>query len=256
MVLAPNETVAIGHTREQAVTAACRIFADSLAVSDRRMSVVLSGGNTPPHLFASLTSPTWRGCVDWDRIDWFWGDERAVPPDHADSNYRMARETLFDPLGIDEAHIHRMPADASDLDRAAVGYEQLIRELVPAGADGVPVFDLALLGVGEDGHTASLFPATPGLTESRRLVVAHAVASLGACRMTMTYPLLRAARQVLFLVMGRPKAGIMRRILSQPHDGGLPAAALRPGEVHAVAGRLTWVMDKELAEVVFGSAGQ
>jgi len=232
----------IGRDPAEAVGLAAECLAEALTGRQGRRSVALAGGSTPAVLYRHLTEPAWRERIAWDRVDWFWGDERAVPPEHADSNYRMACETLLAPLGIASDHIHRMPADSDDLSAAAAAYERKIREVVSAGREGVPSLDLVLLGVGTDGHTASLFPGTSGVTEACRLIVAHEVPKLGAWRMTMTFPLLRAARRVVFFVTGADKAEIVARILSPAADPGiLPAAGLRQ------SGAVVWVLDAAAA---------
>ncbi len=209
-----------------------------------RGAVALAGGRTPAALYRLLTVPPHRGAVDWRALDWFWGDERCVPPDHADSNYRMAAETLLAPLDIPPGRIHRMPADARDLDAAAGEHEAEIRRVVAPDAVGIPAFDLVLLGIGPDGHTASLFPGSTGLDEGDRLVVAHHAPGPDAWRMTMTFPLLNAAKQVLFLVTGEDKAPALQGILRR-HDVSLPAARLKPTH-----GRITWILDGPAARLV------
>jgi len=251
--LRPNERLIVGSTTEDAVKRAADHVVQLLAGTEGTRSVALAGGKTPAALYAALTGPPWRDRVDWRRIEWFWGDERCVPPDHADSNYRMSRETLLDPLSIPEDRIHRMPADATDLNRAASDYEQTIRACVPpneaavpANDIGVPAFDLILLGIGVDGHTASLFPGSAGLRETRRLVVAHHVPSLNTWRMTMTFPLLQAAHEIVFLVTGADKARAIERIFRAPSasEGSLLVADLPPAaRVRGNARHVTWILD-------------
>lgn len=207
-----------------------------------RSTIALAGGGTPKRLYEALTAPSWRQRVDWRAVQWFWGDERAVPPDHADSNYRMARESLLDPLGVPAGQIHRMPADARDADAAAMAYEQAIRSVAAPGPDGRPALDLVLLGIGTDGHTASLFPGTAALDETERLVVANDVPQLNTRRMTMTFPLLLAARSIVVFVTGADKAEIVSRLLGPRRDTNLPAARLREA-----GHRVTWVLDAAAA---------
>ena len=238
--------ILVGSDPSKATVLAAEKVVEILTASSGTRSIALAGGSTPRALYALLASSPWRERADWRDMDWFWGDERTVPPDHPDSNYRMAREALLDPLGIDPAQVHRMPAEASDLTRAAADYETLIRRRVRPDSHGIPAFDLVLLGIGSDGHTASLFPGSAGLTERSRLIVAHEVPSQRAWRMTMTYPLLRAARNVLFFVTGAAKADVLARIHSPNADPfELPAAGLR-----TASGRVTWVLDADAARLV------
>ncbi len=213
----------------------------------RRAAIALSGGSAPRRLYQLLAA---EQCASawWERLEVFFGDERAVPPGHPDSNYRMAREALLDKVPLPPSQVHRMPAEEKDLSRAAERYEQLIRGRVPASPQGFPVFDLIWLGMGDDGHTASLFPGTRALEERTRWVVANEVPQLQTRRLTLTFPVLRAARRVQFLVAGKAKAGMVRRIFESLQDKGarqadlLPAARVRP--VHGV---LEWLLDREAA---------
>ncbi len=242
----PPTEILIGKDMPEATAFAAEQVVRALATPNRNRSVALAGGSTPRALYTSLASPPWKTCVDWQGIEWFWGDERAVPPNHPDSNYRMARETLLDALAVDPTHIHRMAAETVDLPAAAHDYETTIRHLVPANAQGTPTFDLILLGIGGDGHTASLFPGSVGLTERARLVVAHEIPSLRSRRMTLTFPLLRAARNILFFVTGAAKADILAQIHAADADPlRLPAAGLR-----TTAGRTIWVLDADAARLV------
>lgn len=242
----PGTEILIGSDLPGATALAAGKVVEALTASAGTRSVALAGGSTPRALYELLVSPPWRERVDWRNIEWFWGDERAVPPDHTDSNYRMAREALLDPLGIDPARIHRMPAEAPDLLVAAAEYETTVRRLVRPNAQGIPAFDLILLGIGSDGHTASLFPGSAGLTEQNRLIVAHEIPSLRAWRMTMTYPLVRAAWNVLLFVTGAAKANVLARIHAANADPlELPAAGLR-----TATGRVTWILDAAAARLV------
>jgi 6-phosphogluconolactonase len=212
---------------------------------DAERSVALAGGRTPAAMYRLLTQSPWRERVDWARINWFWGDERCVPPDHPDSNYRMAMETLLTPLGVPSSRIHRMPADAPDRDAAARDYEATIRRIVPADADNVPQLDLILLGIGADGHTASLFPGSSGLAGRQRLVVAHHAPAPNAMRMTLTYPLLWHAKHILFLTCGADKSQAVRRIFTQPVEDAPPAASVRYAR-----GSILWLLDHASAALL------
>lgn len=237
--------ITIRATPEQACDYAAGRFAELLA--DRGGSVALAGGRTPAALYQLLCIPPHRDRVRWSNIEWFWGDERAVPADHVDSNQRMARAMLLDPLGIPGRCVHPMPAMEADLDRAAYDYEALIRSLVPANGLNVPAFDLILLGMGSDGHTASLFPGTSALNEQNRLVVPNFVASMNAWRMTMTYRLLHAAKHLLFLVTGSAKAAVVKQVLGRTEAGStLPAAIACRG----ARGQVEWVLDQSAAALL------
>jgi 6-phosphogluconolactonase len=244
MPLRPNERLLVGKDSREAACMAADAVVSALTGRPGPVSVALAGGSTPALLYSTLGEAPCRDRLPWREVYWFWADERAVPPEHPDSNYRMAAENLLGPLGIEADHIQRMPADRKDLDQAAAEYEQTIRSRIGAARSGMPLFDLILLGVGADGHTASLFPGTPALRESRRLVVSNYAPRHNAWRMTMTFPLLNAARAILFFVTGSGKAEIMARILSEP-PADLPAAALRDAPE-----RVTWVLDAEAARLV------
>jgi 6-phosphogluconolactonase len=164
----------------------------------------LAGGSTPRALYRDLAGGEGVDRIDWDRTTLFFGDERAVPPDHADSNYRMVRETLLARIAIPGGNVHRMEGEAADLDDAAARYAEVL---------GEEALDLAILGMGADGHTASLFPATTALAEQQRRCVAVGVAKLAARRLTLTYPVFAAAREVMFLIAGEDKAITLKRVI-------------------------------------------
>ena len=195
-------------------------------------SVALSGGSTPRPLYELLASEEYRGAVRWKDWHVFFTDERAVPPNHPDSNFGMVDRLLLSRVPLPPGHVHRMRGEAEDLFAAAEEYEQ---ELSAAngvgGGASVPGLDLVLLGIGDDGHTASLFPGTEALREEDRWVVANYVPGLGARRLTLTYPTFAAARRVALLVAGEAKAETVRRVLAG--DAGLPAtkAATHPRAV-------------------------
>jgi len=180
-------------------------------------NIALSGGSTPQVLFRLLTDPEYHGRIDWSRVGIWQVDERCVPPDHPDSNWRMISESLLSE--IEPRLAERMPAERED---GAEGYEARIHEAVAAGEDGLPRFDLVLLGMGDDGHLASLFPGTDALEETQRLIVRNHVPHLNTHRMTMTYPLLHAAARRWFLVRGSSKARAFARV----QRGALPAGQL------------------------------
>jgi 6-phosphogluconolactonase len=199
------------------------VAAAATAIAARgRFRIALAGGSTPRALYPALV----RG-IDWTRAAIFFGDERAVGPADPQSNYRMARETLLDPAGVPPENVFRWRAEGADLDAAARDYEKTLT----AGANP-PWLDLALLGLGPDGHTASLFPGTTALGEESRLAVAVDVPAQGARRLTLTYPAFCGAREICFLVTGREKASVLAAVLGR-RAPDLPAARImrRPGPV-------------------------
>jgi len=207
-----------------------------------RFRVVLSGGTTPKLLYAMLVSPAFSGQLEWPRVEFYFGDERCVPPDHPDSNFRMADETLLRPLKIAPERIFRMRGEADDPDEAAREYETVLRTQFGVPAPGWPSFDLILLGLGEDGHTASLFPGAPALEERARLVVASRAPGGVKNRLTLTVPAMNQARVVLFLVSGIIKAAAVHAVIEDRETGRVPAKLIRP-----VSGRVIWILDRAAA---------
>jgi 6-phosphogluconolactonase len=212
---------------EHFVTQAARAIA-----ARARFFVALAGGSTPRATYELLATDEFVTRVAWPRVHVFWGDERCVPPTHADSNYRMAREALLDHVPIPVDNVHRI---AGELDpaQAAVSYEAELRATLGAGRR----FDLILLGMGSDGHTASLFPGTAALDEQERWVVENYVGQLNEWRVTLTLTAINRARQVTFLVSGPSKAEALVRIRA---GESLPAGLVQPLE-----GKLTWLVDRE-----------
>ena len=218
-----------------------------------RAVVALSGGSTPRAVFALLAQPSWRGRIEWDRLHLFWGDDRFVPAGDPASNVQMTREVLLDHVDMPASHIYPVPADASTLngdddatfERARVAAELYATTLHAFhGGDQLkerqPLFDVVMLGIGDDGHTASLFPGSPELDERTRWVVPSRTTNPPApIRVTMTYPVLESTHAVLFLVGGEGKRAMARRVLDG--DETLPAA-----RVHPVGGAL-WIMDAAAA---------
>lgn len=202
-------------------------------------TVALSGGSTPRALYGVLASEPYRTQVPWDRTQVFFSDERFVPPDSPESNYHSAQETLLSLVPIPERFVHRVTTENVSPDEAASIYEEGIRRVLQAPLDATPAFDLILLGLGPDGHTASLFPGTAGLDVTDRLVTANHVDKLDSWRISFTYPLINAARRVVFLVEGEAKAEMVAQALS---GGEIPAA-----RVHPQSGRLTWLLDSGAA---------
>lgn len=209
-----------------------------------QFTVALAGGSTPKALFERLAAAPLRDEVEWKKIQWFWGDERSVPADHADSNFRMAREALLSRVDVDPEKIHRLRGEADPLCDAAKEYQQQLAQVLGVPVDGPPPsLDLVLLGMGNDGHTASLFPNTAALQEQEKWVVANDVPQQYTRRLTMTYPLLNAASIVMFLAAGAGKARILREVRQGPYEPQkLPAQGINP-----VGGRLWWYVDRAAA---------
>ena len=203
-----------------------------------RFTVALSGGSTPRGLHAELVA-NYPSKLAWNKVFFFWGDERHVPPDFPESNFRMADETLLSKLNIPAANIRRMRGELPDADQAAREYETGLRSFF--GSDKAsPAFDFILLGLGGDGHTASLFPGTKALEEKQRWGVGNWVEQHSTFRITFTYPVLNHAANVMFLVEGAGKAEIVRRALKDA-NANLPCQKVRP------AGELTWYLDQSAA---------
>lgn len=203
-------------------------------------AVCLSGGSTPQRLYKNLAKDEFASRFPWDRAHWFWGDERFVSYDHPDSNYRMARDAFLSRVPVADDNIHPIPTEGLSPDQAAVSYEMTLKRCYGANklAPDHPLFDVTLLGIGEDGHTASLFPGQPALQE-RRLWAVAASSAKSEPRITLTYPALDSSRDAAFLATGKEKREIIAR--AQAGDRTLPAATIRP------IGRLHWFMDRAAA---------
>ncbi len=201
--------------------------------------VALSGGRTPKAVYPLLLEPARRDAIDWSAVEFFWGDERAVPPDDPESNFGVAYVMLISQLPeVRPDRVHRMRAEAPDLDAAALAYETELRLALDARGDAPPALDLVWLGMGPDGHTASLFPGTPALDETERWAVANFAPAQDAWRMTLTFPVLRAARETIFVVTGADKADALARVRSG--DSDLPAARVSGPTVR-------WIVDAAAA---------
>jgi 6-phosphogluconolactonase len=213
------------------------------AVEQRgRFTIALSGGSTPKNLY-TLIAANASSSLPWERMFFFWGDERHVPPDDPDSNYRMAKEALLSKIPLPPANIFPVPADNPDAAAAAEAYEQTLRKFFALAPGEIPRFDLILLGMGPDGHTASLFPETPALQEKERLVVANWVEKLKTSRITFTLPVLNAARGVAFLVSGIDKAAVLHEVL----EGNAPPEKYPSKLVRPHDGKLIWFVDRAAA---------
>jgi 6-phosphogluconolactonase len=219
-------------------------LAAGLIATQGQFSISLSGGSTPRLLFELLATGEFSSRLDWAKVHVFWGDERTVPPDHVDSNYRMARETLLDHVDLPERNINRIQGEIKP-EQAAAEYEQVLRVFFGQDARW-PRFDLLLLGMGNDGHTASLFPHTDALYEKTRWVRANYVPKLEDWRITLTVPAINAAAQVWFLVAGEGKARTLRSVLHGSHQPmTFPAQMIQPDN-----GELIWWLDEAAAALL------
>lgn len=230
----PNKTALIRAEAERIVAAAAE------AIAERgRFALALSGGSTPRPLYELLSSPPYISRIDWSRVHLFWGDERCVPPDHPDSNYRMTREALLDRANIPSQNVHRIRGEAEPHD-AAADYERELRVFFGDRDPPERTFDVVLLGMGPDGHTASIFPGTPATTETRRWAMAvHVERPRPMWRVTLTTLVLNAAADVTFLVAGADKAARLDEVLHGESDRPVvPAQLVKPTH-----GALHWMLD-------------
>lgn len=221
--------------------------AEEAVAARGRFTIALSGGSTPKSLF-NLLATNARTTLPWDRMFFFWGDERHVPPTDAESNYRMADEAMLSKIPVAAGNVFRIATENPHAAAAADAYEQTLRKFFQLGPGEFPRFDLILLGMGPDGHTASLFPGTAALQEKSRLVVANWVEKLKASRITLTLPVLNAARCVAFLVSGTDKADALKAVLEGDAPGEqYPSKLVKPSD-----GKLIWLVDRAAASGLSG----
>jgi 6-phosphogluconolactonase len=208
--------------------------------------VALSGGATPRLLYGLLASDTFRNEVDWGRIQFFFGDERWVPHTSKDSNYKLANDELFTKVPVNRDNVFPIPTEGLSPDEAAEQYEQTLRVVFGVGEGEVPRFELIFLGIGDDGHTASLFPHTSVLKERHKLVAAPYVERLAAYRITLTPPVLWAAKEVLFMAVGEDKAPALKQVLEGPDNfEEYPSQLLKRAQ-----GKVTWLVDSAAASTL------
>lgn len=221
-------------------------FARERVQQGKEFTVALSGGEMGRALLEALANPEFSQRIQWDRVQLFQVDERCVPPDDIQSNYRMIRETLLRPVPGAGHNFHRMMAESDGRDVASAEYAAQIRNVLAQPEGALPRFDLVFMGLGPDGHTASLFPGSSALDETRRWVCPNYVEKLHMYRMTLTYPVLNAASEIVFLVSGAGKAEILRKVLEGPrHPKQFPAQGIQPGE-----GSLNWYLDHAAAQLL------
>ena len=230
----------ICYDKEELGDKAAEFFAkqvNAIVAEKGSCSVALSGGSTPKAMYKSLLKDEYASIIPWNKILFFVSDERCVPHESEESNYGNADRALLSPMKISSAQLHPTQGQDKDPDTAASSYEIEIRRLVPAGKNGLPSFDLIFLGMGPDGHTASLFPGSAALSEKKRLVVKNHVAKVNADRITFTFPLINSAQQVVFLVTGADKAEILVDVFR--HANMYPVEHVNLDE-----GTITWFVDR------------
>lgn len=240
--------IVVAHDLEDLCERAAERVARS--ITDRvqamgRATIVLSGGTTPRRLYERLAMGTYRQAIPWGQVYLFWGDERCVPPDHTDSNYKMAYDTLISKVSIPKENIYRMPTERSDHQEAVLEYEKTLRTFFGLAGEGWPRFDLVLLGIGTDGHTASLFPGSPALAEKKRWVAAVYIEKLKVYRLTLTPPVFNHSAQVIFLVAGKEKAPMIKELFIADHrTNRFPFEEITPHE-----GKLIFLLDQAAASL-------
>ncbi len=244
---AENQNIQIVADAEAMSKAAAEVIVEHIRETLKTRdvySIALSGGSTPRRLHALLAGDAvFRDQIPWERVHFFWGDERHVPPDHPDSNYRMADDTLLSKAPIPAANIHRIRAENPDAEKAAADYEQEIRQFFKIDVEQIPHFDCVLLGMGLDGHTASLFPGTAALEETRRLVVASWVEKFESYRITLTVPVFNNATRIIFLISGQKKANTLKSVLAHGQvSDTYPIQRIRPNQ-----GQCIWLIDTSAA---------
>ena len=221
--------------------------ANAAIATQGKCTIALAGGSTPRALYSLLADDeSLRQQLDWSRLHFFWGDERHVPPDHPDSNYRMANTAMLAKVPVPLENIHRILSEEPDAQEAAGEYQDEIRRSLQLQPDQLPRFDLVLLGMGPDGHTASLFPGTTALQESDRLVAATWVEKFKTDRITLTFPVLNNAANVIFLVCGAEKVPVLRTVLGPgSNPAPYPAQLVEPHN-----GRLLWLLDEAAGQAL------
>jgi len=215
-----------------------------------RFSLALSGGSTPRSLYETLLLERWRDKFEWERIDFFFGDERDVSPMSERSNFRMANEIFFKPLNIAPTQIFRWQTEIIEVTEVATSYERTLRRYFDLSANEFPVFDLMLMGMGDDGHTASLFPFTKALDITDRLAVANRVEKFDSNRLTMTYPVFNNAAKIIFMVTGYEKAAAIKEVVEgEQNPAKYPALKIAP-----TSGKMTWFISNSAASELGGKS--
>jgi len=209
-----------------------------------QFNVALTGGNTPVQLYRLLASEPLKSRLDWQHVQFFIGDERVVPLDHPDSNFRMVCETLLDHLPINQQQLFPVPVAMDSAADAAQAYAATLKQHLPCHTNAVPEFDLVMLGMGEDGHTASLFPGTTILMEFEQTVAAVYVDKLSAWRVSLTYPVINQARVIMVLASGQGKARVLGEIFNHEPHRPYPIEGIKP------VGQMHWFIDEAAAKYI------
>ena len=236
----PQSNVFVFESADDLAKAAAKRFVEYATAAieqSGRFCVALAGGNTPRRLYEALASNPFRKSIDWSRVQIFFGDERCVPPDDPQSNFRMVNESLLTKVNVPDSNVHRMKGEL-DPAEAASTYEAELKSIFRES----PKFDLILLGLGEDGHTASLFPGSDVLNEQSRWVIATKHPVSGQDRITLTLPLINRAAHIVFLLTGKEKAAVLREVIRNEPTAQKPASLIKP-----VDGSLEWLVDKDAA---------
>ena len=245
-----KQTIKIFETEDQLASALAKEFQVSVNEQSKRNKdfyIALSGGNTPALFFQKLASAQYRENIVWQNIQFFWGDERCVAPDHPDNNYVMTKKNLLDHIYIPAKNIHRILGEDNPVAEAK-RYAQEIESTVPMDNSGFPQFDWIFLGLGTDGHTASIFPGSDVLEDRKNICVVATHPESGQKRITMTLPIINHAKRVSFLVTGENKASVAAKILTGAEESkSLPAALIRP-----VNGSYEWYLDQAAGTKIRG----
>jgi 6-phosphogluconolactonase len=256
MPRAVTVTYAVWPTPAQVAAAAAEVFSSAAATAAKSRGlarIAISGGTTPKAMFALLADRTqpFFDLVPWDKLHLFWVDERTVPPEHKDSNYGMTKAAMLDRLPLPAAQIHRIEGELEP-EVAASRYEAAIRASFRLEGAETPTFDLVLLGMGDDGHTASLFPHTEAINELGRIAIANRIPKMDTWRITLTWPVINQAREVVFLIEGVGKRDILREVLLGAYDPDTkPSQLIRP-----VSGKLTFLLDVAAAAALPNPSGE
>ena len=238
--------ILVSRSSEQAYTDAAEFIlqcAERAIASKGVFTIALSGGSTPKRLYELLASTAWRDRIPWSKIEFFWGDERYVPPTDSSSNYRMTNDAMLSKVSVTAERIHRVSTELEPPEVAADKYESEIRRVISTRAGAVPEFDLILLGLGTNGHVASLFPFQPALQEKSKLVISEYIEEVKMTRISLTFPVINAATDILFLSLGPDKASVVKEVLTgSPDPERLPAQYVHPNP-----GQTTWLIDPPAA---------
>jgi len=209
-----------------------------------QFTVALAGGSTPKSLYQLLASERFKDKLDWEKVFFFFGDERKVSPDDAESNFKMANENLFEQLKLSAQNIFRWETELKNAEKIAEKYEETVKDFFNLPANGFPGFDLILLGMGDDGHTASLFPFTEALNETEKIAVANYVEKLQTTRLTLTFPAINNATNIIFLVSGANKAEILREVL----EGDFQTKKFPSQKINPENGNVFWLIETNAAQ--------